>query len=71
MSVKPQPAATATPGTSSAPATPEPKRSFWGGVFGWIVVPGTLATALVALGVHVGANHPGMWFSRLVIWLTR
>ncbi|TPV93454.1 MAG: hypothetical protein B7733_20470 [Myxococcales bacterium FL481] len=69
--------------TSSAPPSPKPqqpdppksgdkapsRRSLVGSLLGWLVLPGLLATALVALGVHVGANHTDMWFVRLVAWV--
>ena len=62
----------ASPKAAAPPAAgaDKPKRSLMRGLFGWVLVPGTLASALVALGVHVGANQPEMWFSRLVAWLT-
>jgi hypothetical protein len=36
---------------------------------GWVVIPGTLLGALFLSGVHVGANHPQMWLSRLIAWI--
>lgn len=36
---------------------------------GWVVIPGGLLGALFLAGVHIGANYPDMWFSRLIGWL--
>jgi hypothetical protein len=38
-------------------------------LLGWVVVPGALLGALFLAGVHVGANHPDMWLSRLIAWI--
>ena len=38
-------------------------------VIGWVVVPGSLLMMLFLAGVHVGANYPEMWLSRLIGWL--
>lgn len=36
-------------------------------VLGWIVLPGTIISALFLTGVHVGARHPDMGLSRLLL----
>ena len=63
--------------TTPTPATidPEPKGDSPGGegklrwILGWIVVPGSLIALLFLAGVHVGARHPDMWMSRLMLWM--
>ena len=37
-------------------------------VLGWIVLPGSLITLLFLSGVHVGARHPDMWMTRVMLW---
>jgi hypothetical protein len=44
-------------------------RGRW--LLGWVLVPGALLAALFLAGVHVGANHPDMWLSRLMAWIAR
>lgn len=62
-------AATVAP-TKTGPVVAEPARRSWSRtLFGWVVVPSLLAGALIALGVHVGANNPDMWFARLITWI--
>jgi hypothetical protein len=36
-------------------------------LLGWIVLPGSLIAALFLTGVHVGARHPDMGLSRLLL----
>lgn len=43
------------------------RRFRW--LLGWVVIPGSLISALFLAGVHVGANHPDMWLSRLIAWI--
>lgn len=43
------------------------RRGRW--LLGWVVLPGTLLSALFLAGVHVGANYPDMWLSRLINWI--
>ena len=38
-------------------------------LLGWVVIPGTLLGALFLAGVHVGANYPDMWLTRLIAWI--
>lgn len=38
-------------------------------LLGWVVVPGSVIGAIVLAGVHVGANHPDMFLSRLLLWM--
>jgi hypothetical protein len=45
------------------------RRSKLRWVLGWIVLPGTLLAALFFAGVHVGARHPEMGLSRLLLWM--
>jgi hypothetical protein len=37
---------------------------------GWVLVPGGVLAALFLAGVHVGANYPDLWLSRLITWLS-
>jgi hypothetical protein len=36
---------------------------------GWVALPGTVIGSIFLAGVHVGANHPDMWLSRLIAWI--
>lgn len=56
---------------ASAPASDDAPRksSKLGWVIGWIVVPLLCVSALFLGGVHVGARHPQMWFSRALLWM--
>ena len=38
-------------------------------LLGWVAVPGLLISALFLAGLHVGANYPDMWLSRLIAWI--
>ncbi len=38
-------------------------------LLGWVVAPGSVISAIVLAGVHVGANHPDMFLSRLLLWM--
>lgn len=38
-------------------------------LLGWVIIPGSFIGALFLAGVHVGANHPDMWLSRLIAWI--
>lgn len=50
-----------------AELTPTQRRVRW--LIGWVLVPGSLLLALFLVGVHVGARHPDMALSRLMLWL--
>ncbi|MFV8752050.1 hypothetical protein ACNOYE_16005 [Nannocystaceae bacterium ST9] len=47
--------------------TTEPSRLRW--VLGWVGLPAAIVLVLFAAGVHVGARHPEMWLSRVMLWL--
>ena len=50
----------------SAPNTAKPTNKLrW--LLGWIVLPGSLIAALFLTGVHVGARHPDMGLSRILL----
>ena len=36
---------------------------------GWLVLPGTVISSIFLAGVHVGANYPDMWLTRLIAWI--
>lgn len=38
-------------------------------LLGWVVAPGSVVAVIVLAGVHVGANHPDMFLSRLLLWM--
>ena len=39
-------------------------------LLGWVVTPLLFFGAIFVGGVYVGANHPDVWISSLVRWLT-
>ena len=47
-----------------------PRESKLRWMIGWVLIPGSLLFALFLAGVHVGANFPDMWLSRLIGWLS-
>jgi hypothetical protein len=59
MPIKPDP--------SSDDVAPSPRRSR--GLIGWVAIPTVIVLALFLAGVHVGARHPDLWLSRLMLWL--
>lgn len=59
MPIKPDP--------SSDDVAPSPGRSR--GLIGWVAVPTVIVLTLFLAGVHVGARHPDLWLSRLMVWL--
>lgn len=36
---------------------------------GWVLVPGGVVGSIFLAGVHVGANYPDMWLSKLITWI--
>jgi len=42
-----------------------PSKLRW--VLGWVVLPGSLVATLFLAGVHLGARHPDMLWSRVVL----
>lgn len=53
--------AESTPASDSKPTN----KLRW--LLGWIVLPGSLIAALFLTGVHVGARHPDMGLSRVLL----
>lgn len=41
-------------------------RASW--IAGWVIGPGLIVLGILTAGLHVGANHPESWITRLVNW---
>ena len=54
---------------ADAEADEEVKEGRLRWIVGWVGVPGTVITSIFVAGVHVGANYPDMWLSRLIAWI--
>lgn len=52
------------PEQAEAPTT----RLAW--VLGWIVTPLIFFGGIFLGGVYVGANHPDVWITSIVVWIT-
>jgi hypothetical protein len=51
------------------PASDEPSPDRTRGLIGWVAVPVVIVLTLLLAGMHVGARHPDLWLSRLMVWL--
>jgi hypothetical protein len=54
---------------SEPPPEPASGRAKLRWMLGWIVLPLAVVGGLFSLGVHVGARHPDMALSRLLLWI--